>query len=85
MTFKLNVRFRHGAKLLNDFDLQTKIGEDDMVVMEKKYQNHYLCALYKRVNNVTKTEIQMENDNGSVFYGIVLSEVINHIKKTFET
>ena len=56
-----------------------------MVVMEKKYQNHCLCALYKRVNNITKTEIQMENDNGSVFYGIVLSEVINHIKKTFET
>ena len=27
----------------------------------------------------------MENDNDSVFYGTVLSEVINHIKKTFET
>ena len=27
----------------------------------------------------------MENDNDSVFYGIALSEVINHIKKIFET
>ena len=27
----------------------------------------------------------MEKDNYSVFYGIVLSKVINHIKKTFET
>ena len=64
MTFKLDLRIRHGAKLLNDFDLLTKIGYGDMV---------------------TKCEIQMENDDDSVFYGIVLSEVINHIKKTFET
>ena len=35
--------------------------------------------------NVTKNKIQMEKDNGSIFYGIVLSEVINHTKKTFET
>ena len=27
----------------------------------------------------------MENDNDSAFYGIVWSEVVNHIKKTFET
>ena len=37
------------------------------------------------MNNVTKNEIQMENDNDCVFYEIVLSEVINHKKKTFET
>ena len=85
MTFKLYLRVRHGAKLLNDFDLLTKIGDGDMVAMEKKYHNHCLCAFYKRVNNVTKNEIQMENDNDSVFYGIVLSEVINNIKKIFET
>ena len=85
MTFKLDLRVRHGAKLLNDFDISTKIGDGDMVAMEKKYYNHCLCAFYKRVNNVTKNEIQMENDNNSVFYGTVSSEVINHIKKTFET
>ena len=71
MTFKLDLRLRQGAKLLNNFDLLTKIGDGDMVAMEKKYHNHCLCA-----------EIQMENDNDSVFYGTVLSEVINHIKKT---
>ena len=85
MTFKLDVRVRHGAKLLNDFNLLTKIGHGDMVAMEKKYHNHCLCAFYKKVNNVTNNEIQMENDNDCVFYRIVLSEVINHIKKTFET
>ena len=37
------------------------------------------------MNNVTKNEIQTENDNDCVFYEIVLSEVINHKKKTFET
>ena len=70
MTFKLDLRLRQGAKLLNNFDLLTKIGDGDMVAMEKKYHNHCLCA-----------EIQMENDKDSVFYGTVLSEVINHIKK----
>ena len=50
------------------------------------YRIHcFLCAFYKGVNNVTEKEIQRENDNDSVFYGIVLSDVINHIKKTFET
>ena len=73
MTFKLDVRVRHGAKLLNDFDLLTKIGDVDMVAMEKKNRNHCLCAFYKRVNNITKNKIQMENDNDRVFYGIVLS------------
>ena len=85
MTFKLDLRVRHGAKLLNDFDLLTKIGDGGMVAMEKKNHNHCLCAFYKRVNSVTKNEIQMENDCDSVFYGIVLSEVINHIMKKFET
>ena len=56
-----------------------------MVATEKKYCNHCLSVFYKRVNNVTKNKIQMENDNDSVFYGIALSEVTNHIKKTFET
>ena len=65
--------------------LLTKTGDCDMVPMEKVYHNHCLCAFYKKVNNVIKNEIQMENDNDCVFYGIVLSEVINHIKKTFET
>ena len=73
MTFKLDVRVRHGAKLLNDFDLLTKIGDVDMVAMEKKNRNHCLYAFYKRVNNITKNKIQMENDNDRVFYGIVLS------------
>ena len=66
MTFKLDLRVRHGAKLLNDFDISTKIGDGDMVAMERKYYNHCLCVFYKRVNNVTKNEIQMENDNDSV-------------------
>ena len=57
MTFKLDVRVRHGAKLLNDFDLLTKIGDVDMVAMEKKNRNHCLCAFYKRVNNITKNKI----------------------------
>ena len=56
-----------------------------MVAMEKKCHNYDLCVFYKRVNNVTKNKIQMENDSDSVFYGSVLSEVINHVKKTFET
>ena len=76
----------------NDFDLLTKIGDGDMVAMEKKYHNHcflsntllFMC-LHKGVNNVTEKEILRENDNDSVFYGIALSDVINHIKKTFET
>ena len=85
MTFKLDLRLRHGAKLLNDFVLLTKKGNGDMVAMEKKYHNHCLCAFYKRVNDVTKNEIEMENDNDKVFYGIVLSDVITHIKKTFKT
>ena len=63
----------------NDFD-----GDGEMVAMEKKYHNHCLCVFYKRVNNVAGKEIQIEYDNDSVFYGIVLSEVINHINKTFE-
>ena len=56
-----------------------------MAAMEKKYHNHWFCAFYKKVNKVTKNEIQIENDNDCVFYGIFLSEIINHIKKTFET
>ena len=48
MTFKLDIRVRHGAKLLNDFDLLTKIGDGDIVAMEKKYHNHCLCAFYKK-------------------------------------
>ena len=48
--------------------------------MEKKCHNHCLCASYERLNNVTKNEIQIENDNDSVFYGTVLSEVLNNIK-----
>ena len=38
-----------------------------------------------RIGNhvVAGKEIQMEYDNDSVFYGIVLSEVINHMNKTF--
>ena len=36
MTFKLDLRARHGTKLLKDFDLLTKIGDGDMVAMEKK-------------------------------------------------
>ena len=82
MTFKLDVRVRHGAKMLNDFDLLTEIVDGDMVAMEKKYHNHCLCAFYEKVNNVTNNEIQMENDNDCVFYRLVLSEVINHIKET---
>ena len=31
MTFKLDLSARHGAKLLNDFDVFTKIGDGDMV------------------------------------------------------
>ena len=69
MTFKLDLRVRHGAKLLNDFDLLTKIGDGDMVAMKKKYHNHCLCVFYKTVN-VTKNEIQMENDSDSVFMGL---------------
>ena len=76
MTFKLNLRVRHGGKLL-----LIKIGDVDLVAMGNKYHNHCLCVFYKRINN----ETQMKNDNDSVFYGIVLSEVINHLKKTFET
>ena len=52
-TFKLDLRVRHGAKLLNDFDLLTKICDGDMVAMEKKYHNPCFCAFYKRVNNIT--------------------------------
>ena len=72
MTFQLNVRVKHGAKLLNELDLLTKIGDGDMVAMEKKYHNHCLCVFYKKVNNVTKNKIQVENDNDSVFYEIFL-------------
>ena len=64
MTFKLALRKRGGANLLSDLDLLTKIGDGDMFAMEKKYHNHCLCVFYKRVNNVTKNEIRMENDNG---------------------
>ena len=64
MTFKLALRKRRGANLLSDLDLLTKIGDGDMVAMEKKYHNHCLCVFYKRVNNVTKNEIRMENENG---------------------
>ena len=64
MTFKLALRNRRGANLLSDLDLLTKIGDGDMVAMEKKYHNHCLCVFYKRVNNVNKNEIRMENDNG---------------------
>ena len=64
MTFKLALRKRRGANLLSDLDLLTKIGDGDMNAMEKKYHNHCLCVFHKRVNNVTKNEIRMENDNG---------------------
>ena len=40
---------------------------------------------WKRNTTVTKNEIPMENDNDSGFCGIVLSKVINYIKKAFET
>ena len=43
MTLKLDLYARHGTKLLNDFDLLTKIGGGDMVAMKKNYHNHYLC------------------------------------------
>ena len=85
ITFNLDLRVRDRGKLLNDFDFLTKKGNGDMVAMEKKYHKHCFWTFYKRVNNVTKNKIKIEMDNDSVFYGIVLSEVINHIKKTFKT
>ena len=54
----------------NDFDLLTKIGDSDIVTMEKKFHSHYLCDFYKR-KNITKNQVQMENDNDkSVFVGL---------------
>ena len=35
MTFKLDLRVRHRAKLSNDFDLLAKIGDGNIVAMEK--------------------------------------------------
>ena len=70
MTFKLDVRVRHGAKLLNDFDLLTKIGDADMVAMEKKNHNHCLCAFYKRVNNITKTKFKWKMTMIVFFMGL---------------
>ena len=70
MTFKLDVQVRHGPKLLNDFNLLGKTGDGDMAAIEKKYHNHCLSVFYKKVNNVTKNEIQMENDSDGVFMGL---------------
>ena len=85
MTFKLDVRVRHGAKLLNDFDVLTKIDDSDVVAMEKKYHNRYLCDFYERMSEVTKNQIWKMTMTIVYFCGIVLSEVINHIRKTSET
>lgn len=63
MTYKLDIRVKHGAKLLNDFELFATIDDGDMVVMEKKYHNHCSRVFYKRVDNITKNELQMEKDN----------------------
>lgn len=54
MTYKLDIRVKHGAKLLNDFELFTKIDDGHMVVMEKKYHNHCSRVFYKRIDNITK-------------------------------
>ena len=85
MTFKLDLRVRHRAKLLNDFDLLTNIDDSDVVAMEKKYHNHYLCDFYERMSKVTKNQIWKMTMTIVCFCGIVLSEVINHIRKTSET
>ena len=71
-TFKLDVRVRHGAKLLNEFDVLTKIDDSDVVAIEKKHQNHYLSDFYRRMSNVTKNQIQMDYVNDkSVFMGLL--------------
>ena len=68
-------------QILNEFDLFAKLTEGDMVALECLYHKRCLCTFYRKASLLKSNDC--ENDRSDVLYGIVLSEIINYIRKTF--
>ena len=76
-------RVHEGALLLSDEKLIAKLSESDMHDIEVKYHANCLCNFYRKLKTIEKQN--KDYYENSITYSIVLSEVVNFIKKTLKT
>ena len=82
-TLKLDSRVRSAALALSDDKILAKLSEGDMIGTEAKYHYQCLCSYYARAREKNGKN-EADSDESPITYGIVLSEVINFMKKKIE-
>ena len=81
--FDIDRSVREGALLLSDEKLIAKLIEGDMHADEAKYHANCLCNFYSKLRTIEKQG--KDYYKNFIKYNIVLSEVVNFIKKTPKT
>ena len=82
-TFDNDRSVQEGALLLSDEKLIAKLSEDDMHAIEAKYHANCLCNFYSKLRTIEKQN--KDYYENSITFSIVLSKVVNFIKKTLKT
>ena len=77
--FDIDWRVCEGPVLLNDEKLTAKLNEGDIHAPEAKYHTNYLCNFYSKIRTIKKQNKKYYEN--CITYSIVLSEVVNFVKK----